>query len=365
MFNNLKLINLDLIKNSKFKIKNLTLLLFLVLSSLFIVSTASAAPRYPIPELGYCASAQECFYYCQIPQNTPACWAYGKYINDSQVLGETDASSSGVAQKFGITFPIAQLGNCSDVAECRQYCSLKENYTACSDFGLKKGLSKARQAANTADMKKILSYAKKDLRCSTQSSCREYCQIPANQKLCHTFAVKNKLIEDTAAVNQNYENKLLGYAKNELGCTSTDSCHLFCQDPTNREKCFRFSRKFAVNPQASGSALPLASELNRQNTSKPCATDETCKLYCRNNPLECPGYGEIATSASKRATPAVKRDFQSGDFLGPSGCKTDAECGDFCRIHPAECPSVIKSDSIISGMVKITPTLKPTSATEF
>ena len=43
------------------------------------------------------------------------------------------------AKKYNITFPIEELGSCSDLASCKQYCEDPVNSTACINFAKKKG----------------------------------------------------------------------------------------------------------------------------------------------------------------------------------------------------------------------------------
>src|SRR3989338_1301798 len=111
-----------------YQLFNFTFLFVILLFAFFILNSpdAFAAFRYPVKELGFCRNLQECKLYCQIPKNTPACWSWGKYILDTQVLGETTISDEGAARKKGVTFPIAELGNCTNVKACRAYCSREE-----------------------------------------------------------------------------------------------------------------------------------------------------------------------------------------------------------------------------------------------
>ena len=52
-------------------------------------------------------------------------------IGGGQVLAQTPEDE---AQKHGITFPIAELGNCTNFSDCRNYCEDPVNRDTCIDF---------------------------------------------------------------------------------------------------------------------------------------------------------------------------------------------------------------------------------------
>src|SRR5437868_15539818 len=86
--------------------------IFVTLVILFGVTTSAAgALSYPVKELGNCGSARDCYTYCQMPEHTPACWSYEKYVLHRAVLAEMTASTEAKMKGAGVTFPIAELGN--------------------------------------------------------------------------------------------------------------------------------------------------------------------------------------------------------------------------------------------------------------
>src|SRR5256885_2273465 len=72
-------------------------------------------------------------------------------------------SSPGASQKYGITFPVAELGNCGSLAECRAYCQVEANHQACADFAKRKGFYKDKSQTLLAD-------AKTELGCDSEMS---------------------------------------------------------------------------------------------------------------------------------------------------------------------------------------------------
>ena len=188
---------------------------------LTIYSTANAAARYPVSELGNCRNQQECKFYCEVPQNTPACWSYNRFVLNRNVLGETDIK---------ITFPISELGNCANASECKAYCGRQENHTACREFALAKGLIKPSLITQ-----KILDAAKEELSCNNLIECKAACQRPQNSDICQSFAKKHKIVKTANAISKD----IIAQAKKELGCTDQASCKLLCEMlavPFSRER---------------------------------------------------------------------------------------------------------------------------------
>jgi len=52
----------------------------------------------------------------------------------------------------GVTYPVAELGNCGSRAECEAYCDLPENMEACLDFAEAHGLISPEEAAMARKM---------------------------------------------------------------------------------------------------------------------------------------------------------------------------------------------------------------------
>lgn len=75
-------------------------------------TSESAEIAYPITQLGNCKDAQECYTYCLIPRNTPACWSYGTFVLNIQVLGISSSAETN-EEKFM---------SCNADPECRSYC---------------------------------------------------------------------------------------------------------------------------------------------------------------------------------------------------------------------------------------------------
>ncbi len=272
---------------------------------LFVPFVHAQQAAYPIQALGNCRDAQECFYYCEIPHNQPACWSYSTYILRKHVLGEQTSSPDEEARKHGITFPIAELNNCASTQECMQYCNKPENQQACEAFGKKKGLIQENQnshSVNSVNKEKMLIDAKAFLGCDSESSCKEFCNNPSNQQKCQAFAQKEGFSTQpqpgTAGTSYSTSSGLyLPY------CTNPDSCKNFCSNPANKQTCDAFGT--------------------------------SCSTFCNGNPERCSSFN--SSGQSIHTLPPVSITTPSGTPTS-LGCQTEQECSVYCQTHPGACP---------------------------
>src|SRR3989338_3086137 len=296
---------------------------------------------YPIKSLGNCQNSQDCYFYCQIPAHTPACWAYGEYVLKPDVLGEQTTA-------LNITFPFAELGNCADPQDCFSYCDKPENQDACFAFAKKNKLLKETDA-NLPPPSDILNRAKTELGCDSRESCRSFCAIPANSSKCLEFARNNKLLdthkEQEIEELETRKSRMMEDARKELGCNSMESCSAYCSLSQNSQKCAELAQKHNDEDED----LSPRQDAKPQNT-KPCVSDEECQKYCQSHPGECPGLVNDDINEHKNTS-------SFGDFIGPTGCKTEGECQSYCQKHPKECPNFPTSPTQnISGQKNPPPT---------
>ncbi len=309
---------------------------FLVLFVLFAlapyIANAQSRLQYPIAQLGYCRDAKECALYCDIPKNTPACWSYGKYTLGPQVLGATTVSDEekksmeAEAKKRGISFPIADLGNCTGPVECRNFCEEPSNYQACMAFATKHGFSKEPPpGVDTKKKEELLGKAKTELGCTSMESCRQTCE--SNPTRCDQFARRHGVYQQPPEKAQ-----LMEKAKTELGCTSMEACRQTCE--TDPDRCREFAQRHGFDrsqngpspypPGPSGSprpsyqgsqyqTRPYQSDQPQSSTfTKKCDSEASCKNYCTDHPDECPGFNQ--------AQERMKRPYlNEGSTTGSAG----------------------------------------------
>lgn len=251
----------------------------------FLSPAVYAKTLFPILELGNCRDVQECFYYCEIPRNKAACWSYGEYVLHKGVLSDQTINPDEGARRHGITFPIAELGNCASAQECMAYCNKPENHDACSAFGEKKGLLQGN--TSQINQERLLSDAKNILGCDSKSSCSTFCRNPVNQQKCQEFFQKEGLTTQSPT---------------KPSCSSPDSCREFCSNPVNKQTCDAFGT--------------------------------SCLNFCKGNPDKCP----YLNTQSLHPVPPISITSPNGLPAAISGCSNKEECYTYCQNNPGRCP---------------------------
>lgn len=267
------------------------------------------------------------------------------------VHAEGTATGS-VIQKYGVTFPISELGSCNSVTECYSYCANPANRDACVAFARKKGFYKIS----------IFEAAKQVLGCDSESSCKEVCGLQANWEKCGEFAKKYRLsggrvesLPDKAA--------MLEKAKEYLGCNSYDSCKALCNEPSNQQKCQELSRMVT-----SATPLPAGRENCRNLTEKMgSASSEGIKAYYLKNcappdyhpatstgvPIAKEEYCRMYPDRCAYLTPSPKPtyDLETKCRSYPSCTFSDGVCR--CGSQEGEAPSSsVKGISSIQGILQ-------------
>ncbi len=233
-----------------------------------------------------------------------------------------DSSSSGqeATQKYGIQFPIIELGNCNNLSECRSFCDDPLNHDACLAFAKKKGFYKETM---TAVKNSLYIAAKSELGCDSEDSCKSFCSQSQNWQKCGEFAKKHNLgggqVEDPA------KQEVLTKAKSVLGCDSIDACKNFCQKEENKISCDNFAK-----------LVGLRGGVEKRGPGG-CTTVDTCKAYCSNpqNVAECSRFGVRIETA--QPSPGVSAIPSPNPDMGAKcvqyGCTwTGISCS--CHINP-------------------------------
>ncbi len=273
------------------------------------VNAAPLTPLFPISQLGNCSNVGECAIFCDNPVNDGVCTLVGRYLGllPGFVAGEQRDLETEAA-KYGITFPIAELGNCANFAACMNYCEIGENFDKCIAFAKKKGFHQEGPAGGVTFPIVELG------NCANFDECRTFCENPANFDTCRQFAEKRGMAHTKAEYHTQTGAKVgITFPIAELGnCGSSNECLAYCENPANLPNCQNFSYKkgFSVSPPtdyppstsfpSGDSPGPLATFT--PTTGFPCQTEEECRKYCDANPAACGGYTGSGTNTSPYPT---------------------------------------------------------------
>lgn len=227
----------------------------------------------------------------------------------AMLLGRVQAQETAdeAAKKHGLSFPIAELGNCTDLATCKAYCDSRDHQTECVNFAKKKGFYKEPELKGKEAQ--VLAAAKTELGCNSKEACMTICQKEENIEKCSNFASKHGLGGPPVGRGNP---QLLTKAKEILGCNSEDSCKAVCENPTNQQKCSDFA-----------SQAGLGGGIRRVGPGG-CNSEESCRAYCESHMDECRQFGGGQRGEGERRS-------------GPGGCNSEASCQAYCEKNPAEC----------------------------
>ena len=204
-----------------------------------------------------------------------------------------DASSSGevTAKKYNITFPVAELGNCNSIIECKAYCADSTHQDACVAFAKKKRFYKENQS--NSKIQSLIEKAKLELGCSSATECKAFCSKEANQDKCRSFAQKHSLGDREKEATPS--GKILDKAKSFLGCDSYEACKAFCQQSVNHDKCEQFAKMAGLGRDgkpASGSGQ-FKGPKEGSDSSRPMPNQDAFEhanknaRFCREHPEKC------------------------------------------------------------------------------
>lgn len=237
----------------------------------------------------------------------------------------------------GITFPIAELGSCTDKATCHAYCELGEHMDACVAFAKAHGLMTKGEAEKSEKFATKLKSGGGPGGCTSPGACRAYCEDIAHLDECVSFA------GGQGFKGPEYEQgrKISGYLKKggkmPGGCTSRESCQTYCSDFSHAEECAAFAEKAGVMEKGGhGEDEPTADQLKRLGqlaakgeTPGGCTTKEACMTYCQvsDHREECVTFGERMGFIKKDEAARI-RQFAG---KGPGGCDSEESCHAFCN----------------------------------
>jgi hypothetical protein len=263
------------------------------------------APTFPVAQLGNCRDRKECFYYCEIPSHQNACLTYGNLLRGKNVLGTTTTTVPPVGPLSKITYPVSELGNCASYADCRAYCNLEQNHSACLAF------EQTQTNRSTGNIQQIIQAAKTILGCDYATTCHTFCNIPENQQKCTNFF--------TSFYKQNNpapSTKSASSPPSTLGLSVMigDLMSVDCTLSINAAKC--------------------------RNAGTVCGN------FCQKNPGLCKSGSLPVPSHSPTPT---RRPSQTGanssaildKLKKATGCTSPQDCSTYCQSHVDFCKGII------------------------
>lgn len=283
---------------------------------------------------------RECQRYCEDPAHADEC------IDFAEREGLITKEQANEARKYKEFLNERGPGGCRGEGECRNYCDDPAHLDECLDFGVKKGLMSAEEAAR---IRKISGNGPGG--CKNKSECDAYCRAPEHGEECLAFAEENGLIsKEEAERARKFINKI-----GPGGCRG-EECRNYCDDPAHQDECIDFAVKEGMMPPEEAERAKKFAKATEVGGPGGCRGSQECGRYCSD-----PAHGEECFAFAKAngmIPPEEERRFEQSRELnkkiqesgGPGGCKNESECMQYCSdpSHVNECLDFAEKSGFMS-----------------
>jgi hypothetical protein len=298
----------------------------IITSLLFLFSfgfiSAADAPSYPVAELENCANKAECATYCNKTENMEACISYGE--KNKLMSVEEIKTSKLVASKIKEG---KMPGNCKDKVTCESFCQGNiTNLEACLSFADEVGIT----GVNIEEGKKIAKALKEGASlpgsCKTKTECETYCSDPINIEECLNFGEKSGIIDAKEITEAKKVMKYIKLGETPGGCKRKADCDTYCKVEANFNECVAFAEKAGF---LSGAELEMVKNSGGKGPGG-CQGKEACETYCNDQSHynECVEFGIKTGAITGKDAEMAKggiESLKSGLEKIPEGAKSDAE----------------------------------------
>jgi hypothetical protein len=233
-----------------------------------------------------------------------------------------------------ISFPIPELGNCKDIADCDAYCNSPANQNACIEYSIKSGnFSEEESAILQKFMSGELSGPGG---CKTEIECKAYCDGLNHLGECIKFAEENNMMSQEQLEDSKKMLAAINSGIKPPACKNEAECDIYCKESDHMEECITFgiAAGFIQGKELEESKKVL--QAVRKGVQAPnCMGDEECGVYCSQEAHldECLNFGVAAGFVTEEEAKMVKQSFGKG----PGGCSGKEECDAYCAVHQTEC----------------------------
>ncbi len=234
----------------------------------------------------------------------------------------------------GISFPVSELGNCSDKESCRAYCDETANMDACIKFAEDRGLMNKSEAEQGRNFHARIISGEGPGGCQGLKECRAYCGDTANLEICLAFAKEQGIKDDNVKEGEKILKFLKAGGAMPGGCASKESCREYCGEFSHAEECADFAEKAGITrPRVNSKFLEIA----KNGGPGGCKNKDACETYCAD-PVHRTECLDFASRAGILGEMEVENIRNSG-ITGPGGCASEVSCRMYCDnpVHREEC----------------------------
>jgi hypothetical protein len=153
-------------------------------------------------------------------------------------------SSANAQTTPGISYPVVELGNCSDKAACKTYCDKSENVDACLSFAEKNNLMSKDEIKTAKNFKKTGMVGPGG--CKGKDECKSYCGNPEHMDECITFAEKNGMMSGEKLDEAKKVKAAIAKGIKPPACGGKEACDAYCSSAEHMDECVRFGEEAGV-----------------------------------------------------------------------------------------------------------------------
>jgi hypothetical protein len=315
-----------------------------LISGLAIAQTVDGAGiTYPVAELGNCADKDACKKYCDDSAHLSACLAFAEK-NNLMPKEELDTARKFLAS--GGKGP----GGCTGQRSCEAYCDDISHMNECVAYAEKNGILSPAELAEAKQVQAAIAKGATPPPCRNKKECDAYCDDPANMKVCVAFGeaagfLKGKELEDAKKMMAAVEKGVT-----PPPCRGKESCDAYCSEPEHMEACITFAQAAGfMSPEEAENSGKMLQALKKGVRPLPCRGKEECDAYCSadDHMTECINFSVAAGFMSEKDAEMARKTGGKG----PGGCKSKEECEAFCKdpSNQATCMNFAKEHGLISA----------------
>jgi hypothetical protein len=279
--------------------------------------------QYPVAELGNCKNQAECKTFCDKEKNMESC------LNFAEKNNLMSAEEIKLAKNFMATKSNGP-GGCTSKDSCEQYCNDMGHMDECISFAEKNNLMSTQELEEAKKVQAAIAKGAKPPACGNKKNCDVYCEAPEHMEECINFGqaagfIQGKELEDAQ--------KMLEAVKRGVkapNCKGKEACDEYCSKPENMEICMNFAMEAGfMGEQEKADAQKMLQAIKKGVNPPNCKNKEECDAYCGQEEHfeECTAFAEAAGfMTTEEATMARKTGGK-----GPGGCTNKEECKAFCN----------------------------------
>ncbi len=236
-------------------------------------------------------------------------------------------------QGGSISYPIRELGNCTDRESCKGFCDEPQNTSKCLAFAEK---NKLMSDTELQKARQLIQSGTGPGGCTGKESCESYCDDIAHIDECVKYAEENDLMPPKELEEAKKINTAIKSGVKPPACKNKRECDAYCSKPDNMEVCINFAEQAGfLSGDELQEAKKVLTAIKNGATPPPCSGKEACDAYCTRdeNINACMDFAQAAGMISSEELEMMKKTGGKG----PGGCRGKKECDQVCNEKPEVC----------------------------